>query len=228
MRILVDMDEVLVSFLEKSVYYVNNEAGLNLQVEDIKTWDLPNRDAFERVWRIPGFFADLPWEDDFAKQVLREWRARGEDVRIVTSPAVWEACADKYRWVHTHLRIPGLIPSMSKLILTRDKEPIRGDVMIDDGPHNLESFDGVRIVYDKPWNEHYEGADFRVHFWTDIWTYYKSGALQDRILRTRRLREEHGSEVLGSRYAGPRGLLCDRAQEGGVRPGMGRSEGRPW
>jgi 5'(3')-deoxyribonucleotidase len=38
-------------------------------------------------------------------------------------------------------------------ILTASKDLVVGDVLVDDGPHNIESFPGPVVVYDRPWNQ---------------------------------------------------------------------------
>lgn len=190
MRVLIDMDEVLVSFVPKAVYYFNKLTGESLRPDDITTWDLPGeRRVWDEIFRIPSFFRDLPWEHHCTEDTLRKWAREGHDLRIVTSPASWEACADKYGWVHTHLKIPGIIPSMDKLVITRDKSIVTGDVLIDDSPKNLEAHEAVRIAYDKPWNRGFD-ADFRARDWNQLWG-LDLESLADRVLRSRRIREEY-------------------------------------
>jgi 5'(3')-deoxyribonucleotidase len=148
----VDLDDTLVNMMEKAVYYYNNRTGKDLTLDQIKTWELEDRSIFEEIWRIPGFFADLPFMDELAQNVLGLLKADGFEIVIVSAVPTWESCRDKYAWCHTHLRIPGLIDSMDQVILTRGKHYIKGDIMVDDKPANLLAVD-YPIVFDRPWNK---------------------------------------------------------------------------
>ena len=54
----------------------------------------------------------------------------------------------------------------SNIIITRHKELIKGDVLIDDNMNNLHKFRGNRICYAQPWNKDYVGA--RTNDWDMI------------------------------------------------------------
>lgn len=76
------------------------------------------------------------------------------DVRICTSPLrQFENCvAEKFLWVERHLGRA----ATERMVLTRDKTLVRGDLLIDDRP----SINGAvppswrHIVYDAPYNRH--------------------------------------------------------------------------
>lgn len=156
LRILVDMDDVIVDLHTPWVHAVNKAEGSNLHHTALTTWERLPEKVWNAVLRIPGFFLSLDWEPG-ARGGLMDLKAAGHDVYIVSSPVVWEACRDKYHWVHTHLRVYDIIPSMDRLVLTRSKHIVRGDVLIDDNPQNLESWlkenpGGKVVLYAQPWN----------------------------------------------------------------------------
>lgn len=167
MRILVDLDDTLVDMMTKAVYYYNGATGEDLQLEDIKEWALSGRRPdFEKIWRIPGFFADLPFMDHEAQSVLYNLKMRGHEIVICSAIPTWESPRDKYSWCHTHLRIPGIIDSMDQVIFARNKSYIEGECMVDDKPDNLE---GRRfpILFARPWNN----AAYpypRLHSWSGV------------------------------------------------------------
>ncbi|MCD0506228.1 5'-3'-deoxyribonucleotidase [Bordetella petrii] len=110
----------------------------------------------EAIYTAPGFIRDLPPVPG-ALEAYRELLALGMDVRICSSPLhQFENCvAEKYLWVERHLGRP----ATERLILTRDKTLVRGDLLIDDKPH-IEG--AVRpswrhIVYDAPYNRQAAG-----------------------------------------------------------------------
>src|SRR5690606_8181016 len=83
----------------------------------------------EAIYTAPGFIRDLPPVAG-AIEAYRELTALGMDVRICSSPLhQFENCvAEKYLWVERHLGRA----ATERLILTRDKTLVRGDLLIDD------------------------------------------------------------------------------------------------
>lgn len=154
MRILIDLDDTLVDMMGKALYYFNNRYHKErLQLEDLTKWDIPYRNMFEDIWRIPGFFADLPFMDNMAQDVLHALKADGHELVIVSAVPTWESCKDKYSWCHTNLKIPGIIDTMEQVVLTRGKRYVSGDCIVDDKPANLKDRK-YPIVFDRPWNRH--------------------------------------------------------------------------
>lgn len=181
MRILIDLDDTLVNMMGKAIYYYNNRYKTAIKLENLTEWELANRTRWEDIWRIPGFFADLPWMDDMAQEVLRQLKDDGHELVIVSAVPTWESCKDKYAWCHTNLRIPGIIRSMDQVVLTRGKQYIEGDCMVDDKPANL---DGRRhpIVFDRPWNRKF--AVPRATTWREVYRHVQSAQWADLAPRT--------------------------------------------
>jgi 5'-nucleotidase len=107
----------------------------------------------EALYTAPGFIRDLPAVPG-AVEAFHALLALGIDVRICTSPlSQYENCvAEKYQWVEKNLGRE----ATQRLILTRDKTLVRGDLLIDDKPR-IEG--AVRpqwkhILYDAPYNRH--------------------------------------------------------------------------
>lgn len=167
MTILVDMDEVLVDLVTKWIWYYNSINGTHFKKEWITKYGDLGGEKWIEILRIPGFSADLPWLDSKAPRYLRRLRDAGHRIVVVTSPAAWESARDKYSWVHTHMRIPGIIDGMKDFVLARDKSLIRGDVLIDDNPSHLQLFPGEVICYDQPWNRALNVR--RAHNWKEVY-----------------------------------------------------------
>ena len=109
------------------------------------------RGKAEALYTAPGFIRDLPPVPG-AVDAFHALLAMGWDVRICTSPLTqYENCvAEKYQWVERHLGRD----ATQRMILTRDKTLVRGDLIIDDKPR----IEGAvkpswrHIVYDAPYN----------------------------------------------------------------------------
>jgi 5'(3')-deoxyribonucleotidase len=152
--VLCDIDCVVADLLGPWLAAYNAEYAQDVRVEDVSSWDLgacvPHGDEVYQIIRRPGFFASLPLLGG-AKEGLEELLAKGNDVYLVSAAYSASAFAEKFDWVRKHL------PFMNdRVFLTDGKTPkglIRGDVLIDDGPHNLIDFkernpngDGYRRV----------------------------------------------------------------------------------
>lgn len=103
------------------------------------------------VYCTPGFFRSLrPIEG--ALRGVRDLLDAGHDVRICTSPLTnYRHCVpEKYEWVEEHLGAD----FVWRLILTKDKTLVRGDVLIDDNPDIVGSMAPawVHAVFEQPYN----------------------------------------------------------------------------
>jgi len=70
----------------------------------------------------------------------------------VVSASHFSTVHNKAEWLiehFPHIPIKHFIPCYHKYM-------IRGDILIDDGIHNLKDFCGTRILFDQPWNRQYQ------------------------------------------------------------------------
>ncbi|WP_041863188.1 5'-3'-deoxyribonucleotidase [Bordetella petrii] len=164
MLILLDQDGVLADFEHAFL------AAWRARHPDIAPVPYENRRSFrilddyppelraraEAIYTAPGFIRDLPPVPG-AVEAYRELLALGMDVRICTSPLLqFENCvAEKYLWVERHLGRA----ATERLVLTRDKTLVRGDLLIDDKPRIQGAVrpSWRHIVYDAPYNRHETG-----------------------------------------------------------------------
>ena len=164
MRILVDMDDVLAGFDERFLElwreqhpdepYVPLEERTKFYVADEYSKDL--KPLIEAVYHAPGFCLSLP-PIPGGKEALEEMKSLGHEVFICTAPlSHYENCVlEKYLWTERHLGRPWT----KKIILTKDKTLIRGDILIDDKPDitGVDTPTWEHILYDKPYNRHLTG-----------------------------------------------------------------------
>jgi len=159
MLILLDQDGVLADFEHAflSAWRLRYPDIAPVSYEDRKSFyilqDYPPelRDKAEALYTAPGFIRNVPPVPG-AIEAFKELLALGMDVRICTSPlSQFENCvAEKYLWVEKHLGRE----ATNRLILTKDKTLVRGDILIDDKP----SITGAmrpqwrHIIYDAPYN----------------------------------------------------------------------------
>lgn len=157
--VLVDLDNVI----------ADQVAGFyNALADQYPEINPPPRDSlkeFDFEWNFPydvqkkikalrlgeGFFRQLPVIEG-AKDGLARLREKATHVRIVTAPTWdWQYCVpEKYAWVEKHLGRDW----SEKMILTRDKTFVRGDILIDDNPSvsGIWAQEWTHVLYDQPYN----------------------------------------------------------------------------
>lgn len=172
MVILVDMDDTIEQLLKAWIRAINERYGRNAVYEDFKTWDVSapypglTRDQVYDIILEPGFWKTvepIPGAVEGMKALLDD----GHEIYIVTATA-YQSVAEKM----TDLLFK-YFPYLTwhQVIITHNKQLIRGDVLIDDGIHNLEGGDFVKILMTAPHNRSYDAEAngmIRVHSWPEI------------------------------------------------------------
>lgn len=125
--------------------------------------------ALHALYTRPGFFAGLPPVPG-AVAALHALLAHGHDVRICTSPINdYRHCvAEKLMWVEQHLGGDWV----GRVVLTKDKTWVRGDVLIDDKPAISGSLAPLwqHWLYDAPYNRHLDDRPRVVWQQADSWS----------------------------------------------------------
>ncbi len=173
MIIYLDLDETTVDLCTKWAYYYNNRyPGMDYTRDTVPYGNCDSGTEESNRWmdilRIPGFMSDLPFIDSHAQGALRELSHKHRIIPV-TRAAAWVSSADKYQWIHTHLRIPGIVKSMRDVMITGAKDRLdpTDAVLIDDDPVHLNEFRRLTIVYARPWNKGVS-TNFRVSSWQGI------------------------------------------------------------
>lgn len=144
--ILVDMDGVLADFETRFLEVWRKKFPNHPHVP------LEKRET-DSIYRTPGFFQNLDLISG-GKEALAKMQGLGHNVFICTSPiSKYENCVlEKYDWVAKNLGYEWT----KKMILTKDKTLVFGDILIDDKPEQI----GLRtptwkhVLFDAPYNKH--------------------------------------------------------------------------
>ena len=177
MRILIDMDDTIEQLLKAWLDGVNQRYDRDVQYDDMVQWDVTapyDGLTREQVYSIPdepGFWGTVePIEG--AAEVIKRFMDEGHEVYIVTATpyiSVAEKMDDLlFRW------FPFI--TWDQVIITSNKQLIKGDVLIDDGIHNLEGGDYAKILMTAPHNRDYDAEAngmIRVHNWEEIERLYE-------------------------------------------------------
>ena len=184
MRLLLDMDDVTVLMSPTWLRIYNEEWNDKVHVDDLTSWNTTEfvkpecGQAIYEIYHRDGFFLDLP-EVPGAVEAINRLRDKGHEIVFVSHAPDQSATAhrDKYRWLAA--RFPWF--TTENLILTKRKDLVRGDVLFDDGPIYLESFqkhqhfdepDQITVAMDRPYNKDVV-ANCRVHM-PDAWAQFEA------------------------------------------------------
>ncbi len=171
--ILLDMDDTIENLTEAWVAYANRRFGTSVQAEKITTWnpseafppdcrqamyELLLEDAlYENVRPLPG-----------AVEGVRRLLEDGHTVYIVTNTQ-YKVAAVKMDGVLFRY-FPYL--TWKNVIFASDKAMIRGDILVDDGPQNLEHGAYEKILFTAPHNRAYDAAAhgmYRANDWEEAY-----------------------------------------------------------
>ena len=176
-QILLDMDGVLCDMLTPWLKAYNKRFDDNLKNEDITDWNVHlfvKPECGLRVYDIlkEDMFFQLPEPLPHAVEVCEWLHEGGYELVIVTAAPSRSKMGvyDKKEWVAEYLPF---IPEKN-FIATHRKEMVRGDLLFDDGPHNIEAFPGRTCVMDHPYNQEVEG-DYRVSNWLEFQKLIETG-----------------------------------------------------
>ncbi len=172
MIILVDMDDTIEQLLEAWVRRANEKYDRNVMLDEITSWNvaapytgLTRKQIYDVIYE-KGFWESVKPMPG-AAEALKHFMDEGHEVFIVTATEP----------EHVEEKMKGLLfryfpfLSWSQVIITGRKQMIRGDVLIDDGIHNLEGGEYRKILFTAPHNRNYDAEAngmIRVRNWEEI------------------------------------------------------------
>lgn len=173
MIVLVDVDSTIADLMPEWLRLYNNDYSDRLSPDMIKDWEMTKFVHLDCGTKIYSYLLrdDLY---DGVKQVVGALdgcnyiESLGHRVVFVSSGVY---SYPKFRWMERHGFNTGKWGS--NYIVCHDKSLIKGDLLIDDGIHNIEAF-GVwnSLLFDQPWNRTFV-APFRVSSWRDVCKYFE-------------------------------------------------------
>ncbi|MCD7935303.1 MAG: 5'(3')-deoxyribonucleotidase [Tannerellaceae bacterium] len=166
-QVLVDMDGVLADVYAQFIRLEKEKTGTILSPESL----IGKKEAhafphYETHVTSSGFFRTAPIIPGSVKGL--EYLNNKYDVLIVSSATEFpDSLKEKLDWLNEHY--PFI--SWQQMIFCGKKDSIKGDIMIDDHPKNLDAFPGRRIIFTQPHNAQVENPSYeRVSTWEEICT----------------------------------------------------------
>lgn len=178
LTILIDMDDTIENLLECWVSELNKAYGTDVKYDEVFVWDmtkvfpsltkpeiyapLHNPDFWSKVQPLPGSV-------EYVKRLIDD----GHNVYIVTTSHYTDIKSKMENVLEKHF--PFI--SWKNVIITSNKQLVNGDILIDDGVHNLEGGKYIKILMDAPHNRSYDAEKngmLRVYNWEEIYNVVKS------------------------------------------------------
>ena len=168
LKILLDMDDVLLDLLPHWVGKLNElagEKGTDAQVatHDIRCWDisrffptLTKQEIFSAIGD-DGFWSRIPPTKN-GQWFVKKLQKLGHEVLIVTASGYETVPSKMKRFFHLY---PTL--SWNDVVVTSRKQRVLGDVLIDDAVHNLMGGAYEKILLSKPHNMEFDAALHGIH-----------------------------------------------------------------
>lgn len=152
MQLLIDMDDVLSEFVSVWIARINEKYNRSVRPDQILQWDitpyfegLTVKEIFsplneEGFWLSVSVKQDAPY---YVKKLIDD----GHEIYIVTATH-HRSVAEKFEWIQKYF--PFI--KWEQMIITSRKQLIKGDILIDDGVHNMLGGSYAKILFDSPHN----------------------------------------------------------------------------
>jgi len=168
--VLVDMDGCLVDWDKGFSQAWKGQCPIDRTISYSMEECVPDsfKAAATALYHSEGFFLGLPPMEG-GPAALKALAAKGYRVFLCTAPVLSSLyCAqEKFEWVRKHLGPEWL----SRIIMTTDKTPVRGDVLIDDKPKITGAHHPVwkQLLFEAPYNRHVTDRP-RLTKWSEVET----------------------------------------------------------
>ena len=173
LTVLIDLDDTMTHLCRAWCKWLNRRYGTNVTESDIGGWDVSNyfpslneAQVFEPL-HTDSFWREVePAEDAplYVKRLIDD----GFDVYICTA-SLFDTIKAKFEYV-----LGRYFPFISwdMVIVAKNKQLINGDILIDDGIHNLEGGAYEKILMSAPHNRNYDAESHgmtRVKSWREAY-----------------------------------------------------------
>jgi 5'(3')-deoxyribonucleotidase len=156
LTILFDADDVAEQLMRAWLGFINRRYGTAVAADEVTDWDVSL--AFPSLSKFQVYGAlleDEVWDNltpmPGALKYLGRLHDEGHQLYLVTATD-YRTCPKKIA------KILELFPFLdaSHIIITSNKQMVRGDVLVDDGPHNLIGGEYFKILFSQPHNRSFD------------------------------------------------------------------------
>ena len=164
-QLLVDMDGVLADVYSQFLHFEFNETGVEQDMESL--YGKTEADAFlnyERYVHSNDFFRKAPTMPG-SIEGLRYLNHKYKVLIVSSAMEFPNSLIEKHEWLDEFY--PFI--SWKQIVFCGDKAVVKGDIMIDDHPKNLDFFTGRKILFTQPHNVLLSNKEYeRTDNWAQI------------------------------------------------------------
>ena len=150
MTIFIDIDDTISNFAEVLLKYLNNKNNTSYNIKEITSWNWIC-EKFNNPWEV---ISEVFWEEvniiEEAKNFIKKRLEKNDEIYLVSATFIDNNLPIKIE--KTIEKLDNLIDK-NHIIITNNKTLLCGDIMIDDGIHNLiNNHCKINICFAQPWN----------------------------------------------------------------------------
>lgn len=166
-RLIIDMDDVLADATGQFINFYEKEFGIRVSRESLNHKDEMQRfpDHHEAVYNFTfrkDFFRTMAVKES-SQEVVKKLNLHYELFIVSSAMEFPNSLSEKLEWLAEHF--PFL--HWKQFVFCGSKTIVFGDYMIDDLPHNLEKFNGEKLMFTAPHNMQHNHFK-RVNNWKEV------------------------------------------------------------
>ena len=151
-RLIIDMDDVLADATGQFINYYEKEYGIRVSRISLNGKEEMDRfpDHHEEVYQFTfrkNFFRTMAVKEN-SQAVVKKLNDRYSLFIVSSALEFPNSLLEKLEWLGEHF--PFL--HWKQFVFCGSKAVVHGDFMIDDLPHNLETFNGEKLLFTAPHN----------------------------------------------------------------------------
>jgi 5'-nucleotidase len=166
-RLIVDMDDVLADATGQFINQYEKDFGVRVTRESLAHKDeghgFPgHHDAVKQYPYKASFFRTMVVNEN-SQQILSELNKKYELFIVSAAMEFPQSLPEKLEWLKEHFSFL----TWKQIVFCGSKVVVHGDYMIDDLPHNLEKFNGEKLLFTAPHNMQFNHFT-RVNNWKEV------------------------------------------------------------
>ena len=166
-RVIIDMDDVLADATGQFINFYEKEFGIRVTKESMYFKEEMKRfpDHHDEVYQFTfrkNFFRTMEVNEN-SQEVVKKLNEKYEVFIVSSAMEFPNSLPEKLEWLAEHFSFL----HWKQFVFCGSKKIVHGDYMIDDLPHNLEAFNGEKLLFTAPHNMQFNHFQ-RVNNWKEV------------------------------------------------------------
>ncbi|HEY3402593.1 MAG TPA: 5'(3')-deoxyribonucleotidase [Ohtaekwangia sp.] len=169
-RLIVDMDDVMADATGQFIRYYERDFGVQVTRESLCHQDegkgFPANHEIVRGYTVEAGFFRTMIPNPGSQQVVQELNRKYELFIVSAAIQFPQSLSEKQQWLTEHFSFL----HWKQIVFCGSKAVVHGDYMIDDHIHNLETFNGEKLLFSAPHNLQHTHFK-RLNNWDEVAAY---------------------------------------------------------